>query len=466
MKCLALDVGSSTVKGAVLDVAQNAIGQVISRPFPGPIAGLQSQHFEVDPHAVECAARKVIESLRETAPDAERLYVAGQMGGLLLLGDDGNPQSNYLSWRDQRSLGPPGAERSVLAWMRKRLAGELFETLGRELQAGSTLTLLCWLSQQQSLPRHAIPVTIADYVIGRLCGTRGQMHATHAIGLLDLRTLDWHQEAFCAVGLADIAWPRLVRAVEPVGTCRFGDRELLVYGAYGDQQCALVGAELEQGELSINASTGSQVSRRVACLQPGDFQSRAYFYGDLLQTITHLPAGRSLSVLVDLLTELATAEGQPLQDPWGSIARLTSAGRAGAPRDRASELAVDLSFFASPFGFHGAITGITTENLTVGELFLAAFRSMADNYVRCAERLDPARSWKRGVLSGSLVRSVPSLRSSIAERFEVPLRDAASNEETLLGLLKLASETAPKTRGHLAGPGPAAILDQAVRRTR
>ena len=64
-----------------------------------------------------------------------------------------------------------------------------------------------------------------------------------------------------------------------------------------------------RGELSINISTGSQVSRRTDRLEPGEVQTRAYFHGDLLQTITHLPAGRSLNVLVRLLTEVARAEG-------------------------------------------------------------------------------------------------------------------------------------------------------------
>jgi len=50
----------------------------------------------------------------------------------------------------------------------------------------------------------------------------------------------------------------------------------------------------------------------------------------LLNTITHLPAGRSLNVLVDLLTELARAEGLVLADPWKFIAE--SAARADRGR--------------------------------------------------------------------------------------------------------------------------------------
>ena len=40
MRCLGLDVGSSSIKGAVLDLERRAVGAVVSEPFPAPVAGL------------------------------------------------------------------------------------------------------------------------------------------------------------------------------------------------------------------------------------------------------------------------------------------------------------------------------------------------------------------------------------------------------------------------------------------
>lgn len=444
MKCLAVDVGSSSIKGAVLDVAASRVSEITTRPFPDRLPGLPPRYFEVDPRAMERATRDVLKTLVALAPDAERLYVAGQMGGLLLVDHSGEPLSNYYSWRDLRSTDEEQAP-GFLQQIRERLGEDLFHTLGRELQAGSTLTLLRWLKLRGELSPGATPVTAADYVIGRLCGAAGQMHVTHAIGLLDLRTIDWHREAFAALDLDDLSWPKLVRGIEPVGECRIGDRALTVHGAFGDQQCALFGAGLARGELSINMSTGSQVSRRIDRLVSSDAQTRAYFEGDLLQTITHLPAGRSLNVLVQLLTELARAEQVELRNPWGAIARLSeaadeAASRVASAEGATDELAVDLSFFAGPFGSTGSVTGITTENLSVGTLFRAAFASMAENYALSAARLDPAKSWERIVLSGSMSRSLPLLRRMIQQQFTAPLRDATSDEETLLGMLKMAGE--------------------------
>lgn len=438
MKCLALDIGSSSLKGAVLDVAKREISHIESRPFPDPIEGLPTQWFEVELPAVLAAARDIITALLVVAPEAERLYCSGQMGGLVLIDAHGRPLSNYLSWRDQRSLATEADGRSLLDRVRCRLGDDLFEGLGRELQPGSTTTLLCWLHAHDKLPAEAVIISIGDYIVGALCGSRPRMHVTHAIGMLDLETLDWHREAFAQLGLGHVTLPELVRDVRCVGSFEHRGRHIDCYGAYGDQQCALAGAGLQPGELSINVSTGSQVSRRTRTLSRGSFQSRAYFFGDQLQSITHLPAGRSLNVLVDLVTEVAAAAGVPAADPWKIINGLIGECGGDSDQQAAGDLQVDLSFFAGPLGLTGSIRNITTENLSVSRLFDAAFRAMAENYNHCASWLDPGRSWSQLVLSGTLAREGTRLRQYLAEQFAVPMRDSGE-EETLLGLLELAS---------------------------
>jgi sugar (pentulose or hexulose) kinase len=436
MKCLALDIGSSNVKGAVLDVERRVLSHIVSRPFPDPVRGLPPSWFEVDHRAVEAAARDIINTLLGAAPDARRLYCSGQMGGLVLVDERGRPLSNYLSWRDQRSLATESDGHTLLARVRAQIGDVLFEALGRELQPGSTTTLLFWLNEHGLLPGGAVPVSIGDYVLGALCGCVPRMHVTHAIGMLDLEALDWHHGAFNRLGLGHVPLPRLIRGIDCVGSFKNAGQLIECYGVYGDQQCALAGAGLQQGELSINVSTGSQVSRRTSTLSRGNVQSRAYFFGDLLQTITHLPAGRSLNVLLDLVTEVAAAAGSPTSDPWHVINRLT--GEVDRAKASKPELQVDLSFFAGPLGTTGNISGITTDNLSVGRLFDSAFYAMADNYDRCASWLDPERSWSQIVLSGTLARVGSRLREYLNERFPVPMRDS-NEEETLLGLLELAS---------------------------
>ncbi len=434
MQCIALDIGSSSIKGAVLDLEQHEVRCILQKPFPQPIAGLPAGFFEVDPYEVVNVAQDVAAQLLRQSPEAHTLFCSGQMGGMVLVDQSGAALTNYLSWRDQRTLQPLGNSPTHLHAIRERWVDNELSDLGNELQAGSVSSLLFWLAQHKQLSLNgATPSTIADFVLGRLCGCMPKMDPTQAIGLLDLHSGLWHRRAFEKLGLATITWPVLADYREPIGTWAGAGKQLACHASFGDQPCALKGIGLTRNELSINASTGSQVSQLTEQFEPGPYQSRRFFHGDFLNTITHLPAGRSLNVLFDLLTELARAEGVTLNSPWDYISR-------SASRTEAQGLSATLSFFAGPMGQSGCIEGITTENLTVGNLFYAAFCNMANNYRICMDRLCPDRKGLRLVLSGGLTRSIPVLRQLIEERFAMPIRDTAITEETLLGLLEIAKE--------------------------
>ncbi len=439
MQFLGIDIGSSSIKGAVLDVESGTLANITRQPFPDPIAGLPPGWFEIEPDAIVAAVQSMLHDLAERAPDARGILVAGQMGGLILADAAGRSLSNYRSWRDQRTLGPHPSGGTFLHAARQRLTDEQFAELGSELAPGSASALGFWLAEQGELPRGAIPATVADFAIARLCGTVPQMHRTHTIGLLHLESSQWHREALAALGLTDLAWPQLASELEPIGSMSIAGREYPCYPALGDQQCALRGAGLAPDELSLNISTGSQVSRRIAQLALGSYLTRPYFSGEYLNTITHLPAGRSLNVLVDLLTELPRRAGIELTSVWQSISAAIGESESIDP----AGLTCDLAFFAGPLGTSGSIAGITTENLNVGNLFRAALTNMAGNYSTCADRLWPTRDWKQIRLSGGLTQSLPLLRRLLAARFPQPLAEAAT-EETLLGLLDVAREIEAK----------------------
>jgi sugar (pentulose or hexulose) kinase len=354
------------------------------------------------------------------------------MGGILLVDQDGRPLSNYLSWRDQRTLKPHPGGGTYLDAIRRRWRQNELQELGNELQPGSATSLLFWLAENGQAPRRSRVLTLGDYVLMQVCTSDPCTEPTQAIGALNLLTGDWHNAAFDALGLQNVEWPRLARWNEAARQWRTHGRSIPCYPVVGDQQCALRGAMLKEGELSLNISTGSQLSLLTHELQLGPYQTRPYFDGAYLNTITHLPAGRALNVLVDLLSELGRAQGAAPVDPWPYIAEAAAA----APD---SDLDVNLTFFAGPLGDQGRIDNINLDNLSVGSLFRAAFRDMAENYWTCADRLCPSHSWTRVVLSGGLAQRVPPLKQAILEKFGCAHRECPEGEDVLLGLMALWS---------------------------
>lgn len=405
---------------------------------PERIAGLPAGHFEIAPEAVTRAVGELLQQWGARLDDCAGILVCGQMGGTILCGPRGEPRSNYLSWRDLRVAAPLHATdgSTLFEALRGRLDAAAWSELGNELRPGSASALLAWRVAQGQTPRaDERPCSLADFVLARLGDCDCVMHPTEAIGLLDLDRRTWHRAALRALIGAEMNWPDLSDTFTPVAHWTVRGRQIPCYGPLGDHQAALAGSGLAAGELSINISTGSQVSRLSRERAAGVAQTRAYFDDWLLQTVTHLPAGRSLEALVDFLMELPRRASAGDFDPWPILARAAEEAPESAAHD---SLEVDLTFFSGPLGDEGAIRHVTLDNLRLGALVRAAWRGMARNYETCAEWLSPERQWERLVFSGGLAHKLDRLRHYTIERLRAPARVCVAAEDTLQGLLALA----------------------------
>ncbi len=435
MQYLALDLGSSFLKGAVLDLDQRRVGPAQRVPFPDPIPGLPPGFREYDPAAVVSATRALLERLAAEAPEAGGCLICSQLHSLVFAGPQGQPFSNIITWQDQRALQPFGdTGRTYFDEINRQLTPEERRQLGNEARPGVPLCFLFWLKQHHALPAPtAIAASLPSFVVANLCGVTPALDLTNAFahGALEIQTGDWHRGVIAKLGLDRVQWPAILPQGAVLGQAPFAGRPLRFFAPVGDYHCSQVGAGLQPGELSINISTGSAVIQLAPRLEWGDFQTRPWFDGRFLKTITHIPGGRALDALLRLLCEVAQAQGVRLRDPWAYA--LAQAGRLPA-----TSLHVNPAFYAGAMGDHGAITNACEENLTVGHLFRAALEGMAENYAQCARRVCPAGDWRRLLFSGGVALKTPLLRRLICGRLGPEHRLAPSEEDTLLGLLALA----------------------------
>jgi sugar (pentulose or hexulose) kinase len=431
---IGIDLGTSFIKAAVLDLESYQLQHVQRIPFPEPIARLEPFKCEFDPNHVVTAVSDLIRQLANFPVAFEGLVMCTQMSCMVLMDDQGKARSNCIGWRDQRALEPhPSGSGSYYEVLKRRLSAEQKRELGNEMPPGAPISFLFWLAEQDKLEPGLIPVSFGDFVLSILCGSSPSVESTNAMSyeLLRLETLDWHKEVIEELGLEKLHWPRVRREGEVVGTLRIGTTDVLCYTPVGDYQCALAGALLAEDELSLNISTGSQVSRLTSHLSLGDYQTRPFFDGKFTNTFSHLPAGRSLDVLVNLLSEFPQSSGIPTAGLWEYIARAAEAVEH-------TDLHVNLSFYPGPCGDQGAISNIRERNLTVGNLFRGSFENMTQNYYDCALRIWPDRSWRNIVFSGGLARKASLLRKIIQQQFQTGSRLCPLEEDTLLGMIVLA----------------------------
>lgn len=451
MSLIGIDLGTSFIKAGVLDLDTLQVKQVQRVPFPEPLPGYPPLYREFDPHAVVTAVRSVLRDIAPYAEDCQGIVMCTQMHGIVVTTEDGQPHSNLTTWQDQRVLMPhPSGKGTYFDVLKERLNATEIQQLGNELRPGLPIGLFFWMAEQGQLPdQNLIPAALSDFVLAHLCGACPLTEITNAMahGLLNLETMDWHQAVITNLGLGRLRLPEIRPHGAVVGQLKWGERYIPCYTPIGDYQCAILGALLRGDELSLNISTGSQVSLLKDKAEFGNFQTRPFFDGRFSITVTHIPAGRALNALVRLLSELAVGQGIELTDPWSYIAQ--AAARVAPPRMRAN-----LAFYNSAAGEQGELTQIREEELTVGHLFRAAFQSMADSYYAFAQRLSPEKSWSNLVFSGGLVQNIDFLRQIICDKFGVEYRVSPAREDTLLGLLALG----------LAFTGRAASVTEATTR--
>lgn len=447
MRYLAIDLGSSFLKGAVLDLAQGSCEASQRMPTPERLASTPAGCFEISPDALCDAVSVMLDRLLEVAPGAQGLVMCTQMHGIVLTNARGEPRSNAITWQDQRgsfrmieagsASGQGGM--SYAEWLQERLSPELRMRLGNELRPGVPISTLAWLAQEGGLPDEELHVvSLPDYVLSRLSQQPAIVDVTNAAsyGLFDVEQGAWSDVALEVAGLIRFRLPRVVLEPDELRDCyhlNFKGTMLSCPAPVGDHQCALLGSLLREGELSVNVATGSQVSVVCREFNAGDYQVRPYFEGRFLHTVTHIPAGRSLNVLLQLLTELASRAGTPVADPWTLV-------QEAVEEIDSTDLKIDMSFFQNRRNRSGggAVTEITEENLTLGHLFRAAFGQMAADYKAQASRLPGADELSGIVFSGGIAHKVPLLRQLTADGFGIPDRLSPTVDDTMNGLHILA----------------------------
>lgn len=438
MRYLGLDIGSTFIKGGVLDLDAVSIEHIERLPFPEPVRGLDPSFREFDPAEILSVARAVLDRLLRHAPDATGIVMCVQMHSLVLLTPDGKPCSNVISWQDERALS--GEARSFDE-LKRRITPDEWRQLGNEPRPGVPLSFLFWMAQHGRLPTGKVTAScLPALIVSDLCRNAPRIDATnaHSCGALNVETMSWHRAVLEKLGIGALGWPEIVSQGAVLGDAQLGGKRLRVHPPVGDFQCAQAGAFVEDGELSINISTGSGVLRLTPNLEFGDFQTRPFFDDRWAKVITHIPGGRALAALLKLLGELASAEGIALHDPWDYILAETA-------KLTRTDLSIDPAFYFGATGDRGSFANVREENLTVGHVFLAAFEGMADNYAKFAHHVAPAGDWSRVVFSGGVAQKLPRLRELICERLGSAHRIAASGEDTLLGLMTCAMAFSGRT---------------------
>jgi xylulokinase len=248
MACyLGLDIGTSGTKALVMD-AEAAV--LATATAPHDVLTPKPAWSEQDPdqwwQATARATKAVLKKASLKAADISAVGLSGQMHGLVLTDDAGQPLRNSIIWNDQRTAEQAAEIEQTVGGKKKLIA-----LVGNAAMTSFTLTKLLWVRQHEPkihdrarhllLPKDYIRLKMTGEFIGEVSDMSGTL-------LLDQKRRNWSTKMIELFQIDADLLPPVVESHEVTGTLTADAAKKLglakgtpVVGGGGDQPAGAVG---------------------------------------------------------------------------------------------------------------------------------------------------------------------------------------------------------------------------------
>lgn len=264
MSDLLIDVGSTVIKWMETGSENVKISFV---PFPEKI-NLPEPFYEIPLRAITDELEEIIFNNNKS----KRIFLSVQMHGYVLLNSVGKPITEYISWMDKRA---------VLSAHKIYLPPESGVRLKENMPRAGILAMEDLFPNFMSMAAEFC--TLGSYLCKKWTG-QNETHITDATpsGFFNINGE--------IIGNKKYNYPKACMDVRSVGLV--GGKTLFV--PVGDQQCAVFGSGANENEYVLNLGTAGQLCVISDEFLVGEFESRPYFGGKTLCTVTNLPGGKVL----------------------------------------------------------------------------------------------------------------------------------------------------------------------------
>ena len=434
---LGIDIGSSYIKSAFLSIDEKklcAIKRVESLKFT------HSKDFRIKeylPEKVFEAVKSEIDIRIEEGYKIDGVMISTQMHGFVLVSEDGFPISNYVSWQDERALDGLSSGESYQEAVNKILSDKLRKVTGATNKLNLSIYSLYHFINNNEVKKGTLFMMMGDYIAFRLTNQKSKSHITNAAstGIMDIGKGTWNKEIIRKLGFSILEFPEITENLEVLGEYR----GIKIYPAVGDQQASLLGwGTLQDTDVYINISTGSQIFMITSDLTFGDFETRPFFNGKFLLTNADLPSGRSLEVLVEFILNVGKSIFDSQVDASTVWKKINDISEKRFYEGNIPE--VNLSFHSLVGEKKGYIKNITQENFSIENIIVGAITSLISQIYEAGKEVIGDRLVERVVLSGGVAQNIKIISELIETKFALPCELSKEKEEALHGLLTLATE--------------------------
>lgn len=422
-KFIAIDIGSSFVKAALFDLDSHTLIAKEKRMSPQKKISDDVNRFEIDAYRYVDLVRSLLTQITAEHKGITGLLLSTQMHGVVFKPRDMDPV--YISWQDQRCIEQNG-EHSYLEALKNKISICDMSRHGVYLKPMMGLCNLHTAIRQHQFECDGELFSLGSFISNELCGANiCHPHNAAPMGLINVDDNTVDEALLEKMELSGLKLPRIAKKDnEILGEIKLNGNLIYIYPDFGDMQIAALGSRISRGDALVNIATASQVMAVTDKVITGTFETRPFFGGLFLRTISQLPSGRNLKVLIDFIRSvISDFSDASLSDDeiWDKVHLLLSRAK-----HIDSNLAVNPYFYAS--GEHlsgGAINFITPSNLSCTSIFEAMFSAMAKSYREHLEKLGNYDVITRIVCAGGVSFKVPELihkiRKFTQKKCELPL---------------------------------------------
>jgi sugar (pentulose or hexulose) kinase len=437
MKYIAIDIGSSFLKSALFDLKLCKILDQNKIPATNKMENSDANYFEIPAQQLHDAVKAVIDGYTERFGDICGVVFSTQMHGFIYC--HSSREDIYISWQDSRCLNKMRESgKSYMEHLQEVFGREEMTECGVYIKPSLGLcNLYAMLHGKTREEKSGELFTLGSYLIAKLTGNN-ICHITNAapLGMVNIVKGQWNEAVIKKLGFEHISLPEIAKSdFEVCGTYLSNGQELKIYPDFGDQQTAILGCMAGEKDVVINIATASQISSTTDRFIPGPYETRPYFEGKYINTISNMPSGRNLDVLIDFIkaaTEKIASTQVKTEQIWKTLLESFQYNSNG--------LKVNMGFYCTPDQLNGGgINGIRPHNFDLNTLFSAAFENMAETYgknikVLCGE----GKKVDKLVCSGGVSWRIPQLLRIISQITGYDHALSAIPDEVFSGLFRVA----------------------------
>lgn len=423
MRYLGLDLGTTSISAAVIDLETNRVLDTQSFHHQAEVStGIPGAHAQ-DPDALVAGAQKLLRTLTGEFGPFYGVGVTGQMHGILYVDAYGRAVSPLYTWLDRQA--EEAAEGNDL---------EFQKITGEAVPSGYGAVTHFTQVQTGRIPKQAASFcTAPDYLVMRLCGLERPLTdptLAHSLGLFDLG-----QNAFKPVWEKLGPSPVKLPTVSVYGVVAGEYEGVPIVTALGDNQASFIGSvgDPERSAL-LTLGTSGQVSCVSNELKYADgLETRPFPRNRFLLVGASLTGGKALEMLAKLVDEVAyKLTGKHVSDPY----KLLEVN----PELKPPHLEVDTRFAGSRSSTGakaGAIRNITPDNFTLEHLAYGFAQGVVTELYTFWSEGFTAAGLMAGttniVGSGNALRRSALVRERVQETFGLPLILTPHREEGAVG---------------------------------